>query len=92
MRETDESVRREGIAMENEKKNQIFREKSLERVASPEQLNDYIRVTSPSVWVILLAMLVLLTGILVWAAFGSIEIHNEAGEAETVAPITFVTN
>ncbi len=27
----------------------IFREKSLERVSSPEELNDYIRVTTPSV-------------------------------------------
>ena len=29
---------------------EIFREKSLERVESPEQLNDYIRVASPGVW------------------------------------------
>ncbi|MBR2274576.1 MAG: hypothetical protein IJ873_00715, partial [Lachnospiraceae bacterium] len=68
--------------------NQIFREKSMERVASPEQLNDYIRVTSPSVWIILLAMLVLLAGILVWSVFGRVEIHNPEGGEEAVAPIT----
>lgn len=72
--------------------NQIFREKSMERVASPEQLNDYIRVTSPSVWIILLAMLVLLAGILVWSVFGRVKIHNAEGGEETVAPITYVTN
>lgn len=27
----------------------IFRKSSLERISSPEQLNDYIRVASPSV-------------------------------------------
>lgn len=27
---------------------QIFREKSLERIASPEQLDDYIRSSSPT--------------------------------------------
>ena len=64
----------------------------MERVASPEQLNDYIRVTSPSVWIILLALLVLLAGLLVWSIFGRIEIHNAQGEQVSVAPITFVTN
>ncbi len=72
--------------------NQVFREKSMERVASPEQLNDYIRVTSPSVWIVLAALLVLLLGILVWAVFGEMEIHNSQGERVSVAPITFVTN
>ncbi|MBQ8970633.1 MAG: hypothetical protein IJ073_04895 [Lachnospiraceae bacterium] len=64
----------------------------MERVASPEKLNDYIRVTSPSVWIILLAMLVLLAGILVWSVFGRVEIHNPEGGEESVAPITYVTN
>ncbi len=27
--------------------NQIFRKKSIERVSSPEQLNDYVRVSNP---------------------------------------------
>ena len=31
--------------------NQLFREKSLEKVSSPEQLNDYIRVSNPGVWI-----------------------------------------
>lgn len=28
----------------------IFRKKSVERMSSPEQLNDYIKVTNPGVW------------------------------------------
>ena len=47
----------------------IFREKSIERVTSPEKLNDYIKVTRPSVWLILLATLILIVGTSVWAVF-----------------------
>ncbi|MBR4718868.1 MAG: hypothetical protein IKP31_01355 [Lachnospiraceae bacterium] len=71
---------------------ELYREKSIEKVSTPEQLNDYIRVTSPSVWAVLIALVVLMLGVLVWCVFGSITIHNENGELKTVAPITFVTN
>ncbi|WP_026492478.1 hypothetical protein [Butyrivibrio sp. XPD2002] len=71
--------------------NKIFREKSIERVSSPEQLNDYIQVTTPSIWIILLAVIVLLTGTLIWGIFGEIHVNTEAGE-KTVAPITCILN
>ena len=29
--------------------NQVFRKKSMERVSSPEQLNDYVRVSNPGI-------------------------------------------
>ena len=67
----------------------IFREKSLERVTSPEQLNDYIKVTSPSVWIILAATLILIIGTLVWAVFGKIRVNTDSGVKE-VAPISYV--
>lgn len=51
----------------------IFREKSVERVSSPEQLDSYLKVTSPSVWVILIAIIILLVGILCWGLIGKIE-------------------
>lgn len=50
--------------------NGLFRKSSLERIASPEQLTDYIRVTNPSVWVVLVALAVLLCAVLVWSVFG----------------------
>ena len=31
----------------------LFRKKSLERISSPEQLNEYVRVSTPSVWLVL---------------------------------------
>ncbi len=70
----------------------IFRKKSLDRVSSPEQLNDYIRVTTPSVWLVLLALVILLAGMLVWSVFGTVEARNAEGEAEELHPITLVTN
>jgi len=53
--------------------NQIFRKKSLERVSSPEQLDDYIRVSNPGVWIVLAAAIVLLVGVCVWGIFGRLE-------------------
>ncbi len=53
--------------------NTIFREKSIERVSSPEQLNDYIRVTNPGIWLTLSAIIVLLVGFIVWGVVGSLE-------------------
>lgn len=70
----------------------IFREKSLERVSSPEELNDYIRVTTPSVWIVLAATVALLLGMLTWSIFGRVEVHNDDGTTEEIAPITYVTN
>ncbi len=67
----------------------IFRKKSLERVTSPEQLNDYIKVTTPSVWVILAATLILIAGTLIWAVFGKIRVNTENGMIEA-APISYV--
>ena len=76
---------------EKQKSSSIFRQKSMDRVSSPEQLNDYIRVTTPSVWLVLLAIVVLLAGMLAWSVFGTVEVHTEDG-AQDIHPISFITN
>jgi len=53
--------------------NNLFRKKSLERISSPDQLNDYIRVAAPSVWLLLMAVIVLLVGVCVWGVFGRLD-------------------
>lgn len=53
--------------------NGVFREKSIKRVSSPEQLGDYIRVSNPSVWIALVAVIILLAGVCVWGVFGRME-------------------
>lgn len=55
----------------------IFREKSLKRIKSPESLGDYIRISSPAVWIILAAVLLLLVGACVWGFAGKIETTAE---------------
>ena len=52
---------------------QIFRKKSVDRMSSPEQLNDYIKVTNPGVWMALAAIVILLVGVCVWGVFGKLE-------------------
>lgn len=60
---------------------QLFRKKSLDKVSSPEQLNDYIRVSNPSVWMVLTAVIVFLVGVCVWGIFGHLDtVVKTAGE------------
>ena len=58
--------------------NQIFREKSIKRISSPEELNKYLRVTNPGIWAVLLAVIVLLGGLIVWASVGTLETKVDA--------------
>ena len=51
----------------------IFRKKSMDRVSSPEQLNDYIKVSNPTVWMILIAIIIFLVGVCAWVYFGRLE-------------------
>ena len=53
--------------------NPIFRKKSLDRISSPEALDDYLHVTTPSVWLILIAIIMLLVGMLIWSHVASID-------------------
>ena len=50
----------------------IFREVSLNRLSSPEQLDQRIKVTSPRGWLALVALGLLLAGAIIWSFVGSI--------------------
>ncbi len=52
---------------------QLFRKKSVEPISSPEQLQDYMRVASPGIWMVLAAVIVLLAGLLVASALVKVE-------------------
>ena len=71
--------------------NPVFRQKSLERIASPEQLNDYIKVSNPGIWMLLAAVIALLAGVCVWGIFGHMDTTlTAAAVAEDGAVICYV--
>lgn len=63
---------------EEQMEKSIFREKSVNSIASPDSLNDYIRVVSPSVWVTMFAVITLLAGITIWGFVGHLDTVVEA--------------
>ena len=70
----------------------IFSKKSLDRINGPEELNDYVRVTTPSVWIVLTAIALLVIGVLGWCIFGTVAIHEEDGTVKEVRPVSFIIN
>lgn len=54
--------------------NGLFRQSSLDKISSPEQVNDYIKTSNPGVWVIFLAASLILVGVIVWGVFGTVDI------------------
>jgi hypothetical protein len=50
----------------------VFRKVSLERMSSPEQLDQMMQVTTPRGWVVLAALIVLIIFAVFWGIFGSI--------------------
>ena len=70
---------------------EIFRKKSLDKVKSPENLDDYIRVSNPGVWLLLVSVIILLAGACVWGIFGHIDSTVEASvRAENGAAVCYV--
>lgn len=56
-----------------EEQKSVFRKKSLERLSSPEELNDYIKVARPGIWIILIAVIIFLVGVVFWCTFGRLD-------------------
>lgn len=51
----------------------LFRKSTMQRISSPDQLNEYIRVTSQGVWLLLAALFIMLAGALIWGFMGEIK-------------------
>ena len=50
----------------------IFNKRATEKLRNPDDLDKYVRVTNPSVWVVLAACAALLVGLLSWGVFGAV--------------------
>jgi len=56
----------------------IFNQRATEKLRSPDDLDKYVRVTTPSVWLLLAACAALLVGLLSWGFFGSVSTNVRA--------------
>jgi hypothetical protein len=52
---------------------QLFKKSNMDRVSSPEQLNDYVKVANPGLWMVISAIVILLAGVVVWGFIGKID-------------------
>ena len=59
--------------MEKNMNNQLFKKSSMNKISSPEQLQDYVRVANPGLWMVLSAIVILLAGVVVWGFIGKID-------------------
>ena len=62
----------------DDKSTSLFRKKNLEKIESPESLNNYLQVTSPGVWLVLITIVVFLIGTCIWGFFGHIDSKAKA--------------
>ncbi|MBQ0072550.1 MAG: hypothetical protein KBS81_11975 [Spirochaetales bacterium] len=52
----------------------LYRKESIEKISSPDELNDYLKVASPRVWLVLAALGTILIGGVVWVCTASPEL------------------
>lgn len=51
----------------------IFTQKATDKLRSPDDLDEYVRVTNPSVWIVMAACAALVIGLLAWGFLGTVE-------------------
>ena len=59
--------------MSEQQEQTLFRKKTLDRISSPEQLTDYLRVTSAKTWIVFTIIVLFLIGLFAWASIGTLE-------------------
>lgn len=52
---------------------EFFRKNAFKKIQNPNELDAYIKVASPSVWTVLVAVIVFFCGIGFWGVFGTVE-------------------
>lgn len=59
--------------MGKKEKRTIFREKALQRLSSPEQLDKLLPLVKPRTWIALLTTLLLVVSVIIWSFLGKID-------------------
>ena len=77
-----------------ENKPTIFRKETLDRISQPDELNAYLRVPKPMIWLLLGAVIIVLAGLLVWGLVGTVDItaDGDAFVSEGQAVIMLADN
>ena len=71
----------------------IFRQKSLDRISLPEEIDNYMKVTRPSLWLTLGVIVLLLAALILWSVTARIEattVSDGQTVTEQIAPISFL--
>jgi multidrug efflux pump subunit AcrA (membrane-fusion protein) len=63
----------------------LFRAKALDRLSSPDQLDQLVRITSPRSWLAFIALAAVIVAALVWGAVGSVP-RTVSGQAILTQP------
>ena len=71
----------------------IFRQKSLDRISSPEEIDNYMKVTRPSLWLTLGVIVLLLAALILWSVTARVEataVVDGQIVTEKIAPVSFL--
>ena len=52
---------------------QLFKKSNIDKVSSPEQLHDYVKVANPGLWMLISTIVILLVGVVIWGFIGKID-------------------
>jgi hypothetical protein len=59
--------------LEKDMNKQLFKKNSIDKISSPEQLHDYVRVANPGLWMVISAIVIFLAGAVIWGLIGKID-------------------
>ena len=49
-------------------KNDLFRKEAVDKITSPEDLNSYVKVLNPRIWLILAGIIIAVIGLVIFTA------------------------
>ncbi len=59
--------------MINQTKKNLFRPEAVKKIEDPENLNEYIKISSPNMWILSTATALFLTALIIWGVFFKID-------------------
>lgn len=63
-----------------ENKSGIFKSGDFDRIESPEKLDKYLKTSKPSVWIVVISLLIVLIAVVVWGVVGKLpKVYNAEG-------------